>query len=194
MESIRNPMPHTGVAPQAGATTEPRPDSPFGRLVDGLNGIGSLLIFAMMVLVCSDVVGRSFFNQPIYGVAELVALSIIAIVFLQLASTLRHQRMTRADLFIDGLLQRRPRAGHLLRALFSVAGLFACLVMVIATTPLLERAWSQGLYIGVEGLFTAPTWPVRLIVVVGASITAIQYTIHVVEDVRAAIRNTATEE
>jgi TRAP-type C4-dicarboxylate transport system permease small subunit len=194
MESIQKPALHACVDPNQGAGIERSGDSPFGRLIDGLNGLGSLLIFAMMVLVCSDVVARSLFDQPIYGVAELVSLSIVAIVFLQLASTLRHGRMTRADLFIDALLLRRPRAGHLLSAVFNAAGLFACAVIVLATLPLLVRAWSAGLYIGVEGLFTVPTWPVRLIVLFGAGITALQYLIHAYKDLRTAVRGASHSE
>lgn len=194
MESIEKPILRPSAPPDLGRVAKRERDSLFGQLIDGLNGLGSLLIFAMMVLVCSDVVGRSFFDQPIYGVAELVSLAIIAIVYLQLASTLRHRRMTRADLFIDALLARRPRAGHLLSAAFNGAGLFACLVIVVATAPLLTDAWSEGLYIGVEGLFTVPTWPVRLIVLVGGAITAMQYLIHTHQDVRAALRGATHSE
>ena len=102
------------------------PHSAFGVLVDSLNGLGSLVIASVMVLMCADVVLRNLFNQPIDGVAELVATSIIIIVFLQLPATLRHGRMSRADLFIDPFVARRPRAGKRLRALFSLAGVFAC--------------------------------------------------------------------
>lgn len=171
-----------------------RSDAAFGVLVDGLNGIGSLLIFAMMLLVGSDVVGRSLFNQPIYGVAELVSLSIVAIVFLQLGSTLRHQRMTRADLFIDGFIARHRRAGLLLNAAFNLAGLAACLAIATATYPLLVHAWTKGQYIGVEGLFTAATWPVRLIVIVGSVVTAIQYLIYMLADFRACARRAVHSE
>ncbi len=188
MVSIPKPSLRACAEPDRGTVAERGGDSPFGQLIDGLNGLGSLLIFAMMLLVCSDVVGRSFFDQPIYGVAELVSLAIVAIVYLQLASTLRHRRMTRADLFLDALLLRRPRAGHLLSAAFNAAGLFACLVIVVATAPLLVSAWREGLYIGVEGLFTVPTWPVRLIVLIGGAITAAQYLIHAYQDARAALR------
>ena len=79
-----------------------------------------------MVLMCADVLLRNLLNHPIDGVAELVATSIIIIVFLQLPATLRHGRMSRADLFIDPFLQRRPAAGRVLRALFSLVGIFAC--------------------------------------------------------------------
>ena len=42
-----------------------------------------------MVLINSDVIGRNLFNAPILGVPEMTSLSIVGIVFLQLADTLR---------------------------------------------------------------------------------------------------------
>lgn len=169
-----------------GHTVKGKP-SLFAWLVDGLNGLGSLLIFAMMLLICSDVGARWLFNQPIYGVAEIVSLTIVAIVFLQLGSTLRHQRMARADIFIDGFTARSPRLGHLLQALFNLLGLAACGVMFAATGPLLLAAWSEGEYLGVQGLFTAPIWPIRLIVLIGALVTALQYLLHIIADCRACL-------
>jgi TRAP-type mannitol/chloroaromatic compound transport system permease small subunit len=166
----------TDLEAQSGAAA--RPTSPFGWLVDGMNGVGSLLIFAVMLLICADVLARDLFNSPIHGVSELVALSIIAIVFLQLASTLRHGRMSRAELFIDEFKVRRPFAGHLLQAIFDLCGVAACGIIVYATWPILQRAWTGAEFIGVQGVFTAPTWPVKAIVLVGAAITVLQYLVH----------------
>ncbi len=42
-----------------------------------------------MCLICADVAGRYFFNAPIFGVTEIVEISIVAIVFAQLADTTR---------------------------------------------------------------------------------------------------------
>ncbi|MBX3610530.1 MAG: TRAP transporter small permease [Hydrogenophaga sp.] len=160
------------------------PSSPFGHLVDALNGLGSIVIALVMVLMCADVFMRNAFNQPIDGVAEMVAASIIVIVFLQLPSTLRHGRMSRADLFLDPFMLKRPRAGMRLRALFSVAGIFACGVIAYATWPLFVRAWSNNEFFGVEGVFTFPTWPMRIVVFVGAALAAVQYLLLVWQDLR----------
>jgi TRAP-type mannitol/chloroaromatic compound transport system permease small subunit len=158
------------------STARPAPAaSPFGRLVDGMNGVGSALIFAIMFLICADVLARDLFNQPIDGVAELVAMSIIAIVFLQLASTLRHGRMSRADLFIDPFKARHPAPGFALQALFDLAGVATCVIIAWASWPVFVRAWTDSEFIGVQGVFTAPTWPVKALVVAGSAIAAIQY-------------------
>jgi TRAP-type C4-dicarboxylate transport system permease small subunit len=157
------------------APTSSAPDSPLGHLIDALNGLGSIVIGLVMVLMCADVVLRNAFNRPIDGVAEMVASSIIVIVFLQLPATLRHGRMSRADLFIDPFLIKHPRAGRRLRALFLLAGFVACGVIAYATWPLFQRAWVNDEFFGVEGLFTFPTWPMRIVVFVGAALAALQY-------------------
>ena len=164
------------------------PDSLFGRLVDGLNAVGSIVIGLVMLLMCADVVMRDLANRPIDGVAELVATSIIVIVFLQLPATLRHGRMSRADLFLDPLLQRRPRAGRLLRALFALVGVAACAVIAYATWPLLARAWTDSEFWGVEGVFTFPTWPMRAVVVLGAALAALQYALLAWQDLAGGTR------
>jgi TRAP-type C4-dicarboxylate transport system permease small subunit len=158
--------------------------SAFGRLVGLLNAVGSIVIGAVMLLMCLDVLLRNLANLPIDGVAELVATSIIVIVFLQLPATVREGRMSRADLFIDPLLQRRPVAGRVLRGLFSGAGVFACGVIAYASWAPLVRSYSEAEYLGVPGVFTFPLWPMRAIVVLGAALAAMQYLLLMVDDLR----------
>lgn len=165
------------------------PSSLFGWLVDGLNAAGSAVIAIVMLLMCADVLLRNLLNHPLDGVAELVATSIVVIVFLQLPGTLRHGRMSRADLFIDPFIQRRPRAGKRLRALFSLAGVFACGVIAYATWPLLARAWGDSEFFGVEGVFTFPTWPMRAVVLLGAVLAALQYVLLAKQDWREAMHD-----
>ncbi|MCH8529573.1 MAG: TRAP transporter small permease [Saccharospirillum sp.] len=150
-------------------------NSLFGYLVDGLNAVGSLLIFAIMALICADVFSRNVFNQPIAGVAEMVAASIVMIVFLQLASNLRHGRMAQADIFIHGFTVRFPRAGHSLVCLFYLVGAYMMYIVYKGTLPVLERAINRNQFFGVEGVFTFPVWPIRTIVVCCAVIALIQF-------------------
>jgi len=161
-----------------GSTTQvaqATPGSPLGWIADGMNAAGSLLIMAAMALICADVVAREVFRAPIKGVSEIVAMSIVAIVFLQLASTLRAGRMSRAEIFIDAFVVKHPRAGALLEALFDLAGVFIFGVIAGACWPIFREAWTTDEFFGVQGVFTAPTWPVKLVVVVGAALTGIQY-------------------
>jgi TRAP-type C4-dicarboxylate transport system permease small subunit len=164
--------------------TSVQASSAFGRLVGLLNAAGSVVIGAVMLLMCADVLLRNLVNLPIDGVAELVATSIIVIVFLQLPATVREGRMSRADLFIDPLLQRRPMAGRRLRGLFSLAGVFACGVIAYASWPALMRSYGESEYLGVPGVFTFPLWPMRTVVVLGAALAAVQYLLLAFDDLR----------
>jgi TRAP-type mannitol/chloroaromatic compound transport system permease small subunit len=153
----------------------PVPGSAFGWWVDGLNSVGSAIIFAIMFLIVADVLARDLLNSPIHGVAEMVSMSIIVIMFLQLGSTLRHGRMSRADIFLDSFKVRRPQAGAWLQAFFHLCGALVCAVIVYATWPVFMKAWNGSEFIGVQGVFTMPTWPVRLLVMIGAATTTLQY-------------------
>jgi TRAP-type mannitol/chloroaromatic compound transport system permease small subunit len=170
-----------------GARPSP-PATRFGHLVDGFNAVGGVLIVLVMLLTVADVVSRNAIGKPIDGVADLVGASVVMIVFSQLASTLRHDRMSRADLFIDPFTRRRPVAGHLLRAAFGLVGMFVCAVLIYATWPKLADSWLTEEFMGVEGIFTAPMWPMRLCVVAGALLTLLQYFVFVVGDLRIALR------
>jgi TRAP-type C4-dicarboxylate transport system permease small subunit len=49
--------------------------------VTSLNAAGTLLIFAMMALICADVIARNLLSSSLHGVIELTELGIVSIVF-----------------------------------------------------------------------------------------------------------------
>ena len=162
---------------------------PFGfqRLTQALNALGTLWIVALMVLINTDVIGRDVFDAPVRGVTELVSLSIVGIVFLQLADTLASGRMTRADVLLDGLKRRTPWLADALQALYHLigAGLMG-VILWAAWAPLVESVRIQE-YVGAVGDFTAPVWPVRLIMLAGICATLITFVLLAWLDVRRAL-------
>jgi TRAP-type mannitol/chloroaromatic compound transport system permease small subunit len=78
------------------------------RLFGAMNALGSLWILVLMALMNLDVAGRNLFNTPVRGVTEMVSLSIVGIVFLQLADTLHSGRFTRAEVLLERLKRSRP--------------------------------------------------------------------------------------
>ncbi|WP_374634615.1 TRAP transporter small permease subunit [Ferrovibrio sp.] len=147
----------------------------FSRLLGAMNALGTLWIFALMLLVNSDIVGREIFGAPVRGTTELLALSIVGIVFLQLGHTLMIGRMTRSDMVIEGLLLRRPRIGRLLQGIFHLLGaVFLALVFYGSIAPF-QEAVEIGEYVGAAGDFTAPTWPIKLLILIGSAATCLQY-------------------
>jgi TRAP-type C4-dicarboxylate transport system permease small subunit len=144
----------------------------FDRLVVGMNAAGSVWILLLILLVSADALGRSFFLHPIVGTTELVTLSIVGIVFLQLADTIRGGRLTRSDSLLAAL---PPRAAAALQALFHLLGAAFMALGLWGSVPLLEEAIERNHWIGNEGVFTAPVWPVKSLIVFGLAVCLIQF-------------------
>lgn len=134
--------------------------------------LGTLGILAIMLLIVADVIGRFVFQHPIAGVPEMVAMSILAIVFLQIGNTLARGRLTRADGLLGLLRNNWPRLGALVDAVMNGAGAGIILVMISAFYPLFLRSYGRNDMVGAVGQFLAPIWPVHLIVLIGSGLLA----------------------
>lgn len=154
------------------------------RLLDWLtqvaNVCGSLLILTLMVLIGADVFSRNVFDAPISGVPEIVTLSIVAIVFLQAPQALKSGRMTRADALINFLSARAPRIHKGLESLYDLLGLGVMAAIIYATYPILIKSWQRDDFIGAVGDFTAPTWPVKVMIIVGCGLLACQFVARII--------------
>lgn len=139
------------------------------RLTAVMSAGGTLLILAVMVLICADVVGRNAFGAPIAGVPEMVAMSILAIVFLQVANTLARGKLTRSEAFLGAVRRRAPRLGDGLDALMHGAGVYLVYQLVAAFHPLFLRSYDRNQMVGAVGQFLAPIWPVYGIVLAGSA-------------------------
>lgn len=170
-----------------------RRESLLGHLVDASNVVGVLLIWAIMLLMCADVFSRNLLSQPIAGVSHMVASSIVAIVFLQLASAVRNDRLTRADFLFGLVAERSPSGAATLRMVFNLIGAGVCLAIAYWTWPRLENAWSRSEFIGVVGVMTFPSWPVVAIVLYGATLAAAQFVATAVSEVLTSGRSAPKE-
>jgi TRAP-type C4-dicarboxylate transport system permease small subunit len=166
----------------------PHPSS-FGALTRALNIVGTVLILAMAVAVNADVIGRNAFNHPIAGVLEFIGLSIVAIVFLQMANTLRERRHVSNDVFILMLLATRPRLAAAFHAIFDAIGAILMVTIVIYVWPIMVEAYQNKYYSGTAGVIEIPIWPFHGIVLVGAGVTAIQFTVDAWQDLVRASRH-----
>jgi TRAP-type mannitol/chloroaromatic compound transport system permease small subunit len=160
----------------------------FDRIIAILNAIGTGWIFVMMMMIVADVFMRFVFNSPIRGVPLIITMSIIAIVFLQLADALRAGRLTRSDMLIGSLLANRPKLGYSMQGLFHLAGVFIMSVLLWYSVPFMLKAWRLNTYDGTDGEFTLPEWPVKAVIVVGAIVCAIQFCRHLLRDIET-LRN-----
>jgi TRAP-type mannitol/chloroaromatic compound transport system permease small subunit len=166
------------------AAQGPQTFDPLRMVLDGLAAIGTIWTFGLMLLICADVVGRSFLNAPITGVAEIAAHSVVGIVFLQIGATIYHRRMTRADFLIDRLVRRAPALGRAIECLFFLVGGLVMAFVAQAAWPGMENALARGEFFGVQGLFTVPTWPFRALIVLGGGAGALAYAALLVIEIR----------
>ena len=140
----------------------------FSAFVAGLNSVGTVLIFALVVMINLDVFSRFLFNAPIDGVTELVELSIVAIVFLQLADAVRNGRLTRSEGLYSRLQEKYPRLANGLGIFFDLGGAVFFVTIIMGGIPRLVDAWQRDYFAGNRGIFVVPVWPVRLVLVIGA--------------------------
>ena len=75
----------------------------FARLILWMNGAGVLGVFLLTFLICADIVGRTVFDRPILGVTEIVSLSLVAFVFLQLPYAIAQRRLMRVEMAVGPL-------------------------------------------------------------------------------------------
>jgi TRAP-type C4-dicarboxylate transport system permease small subunit len=120
-----------------------QPLDQFDRIVaPALGALAAIVLFAMMTLTCVDVVGRYFFDRPIFGGFELTEMALAAMIFLGLPLvTLRNEHIT-----VDVLDSMAPDW------LFRLQHIFACLIGMLSTGYLAWRLWLRAdtLYMGGE--------------------------------------------
>ena len=163
-------------------------DKALGAVVVAGNSLGSVWIFVMTMMICADIVMRFFFNAPIHGTTELVTMSVVSILYLQLAYTLRSGAMTRSDSFLKKLQARNPRLGHGLAALFYVAGLALMGAIVKGAWPKWIKAYELDFYVGVIDVFAFPDWPRLFIVFLGCALCGVQFLALALTSLRKAMR------
>jgi TRAP-type C4-dicarboxylate transport system permease small subunit len=167
---------------EAGA--KPAGFDPVRLLLDALAAIGTIWTFGLMLLICADVIGRSFLNAPITGVAEIAAHSVVGIVFLQIGATIHSRRMTRADFLIDRIVAAAPVLGRAINLLFMAIGALVMAFIAQAAWPPMWNAMAAREFFGVQGLFTIPTWPFRALIVLGGAAGALAYLALIIADLR----------
>jgi TRAP-type C4-dicarboxylate transport system permease small subunit len=144
-------------------------------VLNGVAAIGTIWIFAIMLLIVADVVGRNLFAAPISGVAEIASRSVVAIVFLMLPAAALSGSLVRADFLMRGLRSRAPKLVHLLDLVFALSGAVLFALVALASWPDTHEAWATSEFFGVRGVWTLPTLPFHLLVVLGSGATSLAF-------------------
>ena len=115
------------------------------RLLDwatqGANIVGTVLIVGLVLIICVDVIGRETIGVPLRGVPEMVTLSIVAIVFLQVPQAFRAGRLTRSDGLLNTLKSRSPRLVKVMETCWSADSLRSPYRLEVG-------AWSETISLG----------------------------------------------
>lgn len=147
---------------------------PFTSVVRWMSGAGVVWVFAIMFMICADIVGRNVFDSPIAFVPEAVALSLVGCVFLQLAFAVHDDKLTRAEFLIARLARTHPGFTGGWYAVMAVMAAAIFALTAIGAWPDFTRAFATAEFAGVEGIFKISVWPIKLIIVVGAAVAAIE--------------------
>ena len=146
----------------------------FNFITQSFNIIGTILIIFIMIIVNADVIGRELFLMPIAGVPMMVSMSIVAIVFLQTPQTFNRGRLTQNVSILNAIGRRTPLVKLLLDITYSIAAFFLILQIFKSTYPLFIKSWVRNTYEGTIGDFTAPIWPIKLVILLGCFLLMVQ--------------------
>ncbi|MDQ0314441.1 TRAP transporter small permease subunit [Amorphus orientalis] len=151
-------------------------------LVEGLAAVGTVMICILMGIICADIVARNAMGSSLPLISELGALLLVMIVALQFAATVRADRLARTEIFFVTFRDRYPRGGAFLSALFNLVGALMIGGIAWATVHILQKDLDSGEFIGVPGIATLPVWPFRVFILIGMTITALEFARQMVAD------------
>lgn len=144
------------------------------------NVAGTLTVLMLVVILNVDVIARGFFNAPLKGTYEIVQLSVVFIVFLQLADVVRVDRLTRSDGFLNLLHSRRPGlTANLRRVINALSAIFMGLIAYIMF-PEFIKMWGTQDFFGIPGVFTVPWWPIKLVIASGSALACLIFVLKVI--------------
>lgn len=127
--------------------------------------------FILTFVIMADIIGRFVFNNPLNGVREIVANSIVIIVFLQAGYAIRSRSMLSADFLVCRFPPWARRValafGYLLGAAF-----FALIIW--GGWRFAIDSWVGGEFEG-EGALRVPSWPTRFIILIGSALAILNY-------------------
>ena len=135
--------------------------------------------FGLAFLVMANIIGRTFFSAPVYGTAEMVATSIVIIVFLQAGYAIRSRSMLRADFLVVLLPENVQR---ILLAIGYLLGAAFFLMIITGGWHESINSFVNGEYEG-EGALRVPSWPARWTVIIGSGLAVINYLVMAYIDV-----------
>lgn len=132
--------------------------------------IGAIWAFCLCLVALTDIVLRAG-NIPFSGTKEIVANSVVIIVFMQVGFAVRSQSMLRADFLVVNFPAWLQRALQILGLLLGAA--FFLFLLDSSIQPAI-RSFNRGEFDG-AGALQVPVWPARWAIVIGAGLAGVNY-------------------
>lgn len=142
-----------------------------GTLVRACSTLAAFWAMFLGFLILYDILGREIFNSPLAGTVELVANSIVCILFLQIPYAIHSGAHIRTLLIYQNAGDIGRRAIDVLAYLL---GIFFFLAVVEGGWTDMITGWEVGEYEG-EGALRVPTYPVRSLIILFAALSALVY-------------------
>lgn len=158
------------------------------------NALGTLVVLGLVAVVNYDVVARGVFHKPFHGAVELVQFSMVLIVFLQLPDVVRVNRLTRSDGFLSILGNRWPGVASVLNRVINAVALVFMVLVAVAIWPEFVEMFETRDFFGVPGVFTAPWWPIKLVIFISAVLCSVLFALKVLLKSDTAVTNTPVTE
>jgi TRAP-type C4-dicarboxylate transport system permease small subunit len=139
-----------------------------GKLVErtsrGINYVGALFLFAMMLLVVVHVAGRYFLDRPVPGAVELIEFLMTFVVFFAFG----FGAVQRANVSVELLVQRLPERVQ------AIIDAMTCILSIGIVTLI---TWQGILQAGslresghVSGVLHIPHYPFLIVLVIGCAV------------------------
>jgi len=141
------------------------------RLTKVLMVLAACWAFILTFFIIADVIGRTVFNTPVYGVPEIVMNSIVMIVFLQAGYAIRSRAMLRADFLAEKF---PPVLRRIVLAIGYFLGAAFFLMIFVGSWDSAINSWVDGEYEG-EGALRVPAWPTRFTILFGSAVASMSY-------------------
>lgn len=148
------------------------------RLTKFLMILGAVWAFFLCFFILADIITRAL-NMPISGTKEIVANSVVVIVFLQIGFAVRSNSMLRADFLVTPM--PKPVQKLLLIFAFALGAALFFLLMKAGIKPAV-RSFANWEFDG-EGALRVPVWPTRWMIIFGAGLAGVNYVLLAITEI-----------
>jgi len=146
----------------------------FNKLNRGLLFIVCVLIVLIMIIVCAEVVTRTFLNYSIFWVVEIAEYSLLFITFLGAAWLLGRDEHVRMDMLV---LWLGRKARYMTNAVTSFIGAVISLIFTWYGIKVTWTNYQQDTFI--QSLIEPPAYIIYWIIPLGSFLLFIQFLIQV---------------